>query len=99
MAERHRLRGLQMRKSRHHRSGMLERAFHQRTLQRGKIGVEGVNGIAHIKAEIGRDLIVARTCGMQPTRRRADQFAKPAFHIHVNVFERALEGERACFDF
>ena len=35
---------------------------------------------------------------MQPPGRRADQLAKPALDIHVNVFERTLELELAGFD-
>ncbi len=35
---------------------------------------------------------------MQPPGRRTDQLGEPAFHVHVDVFERALEGKRALLD-
>ena len=67
---------------------------HQRVLERGQRRIGLVDGVADIQPEIGCDLIVARTGGVQPPRGRPDQFAEPAFDIHVNVFQRALEVER-----
>ncbi len=99
MAERHRLRRLQMRKARHHRAGMLERFLRQRALKRLERGVERVDRIPHPQPEIGRHLVVARARGMQPPGRRADQLAEPALHVHVDVFQRALELEAALVDF
>ncbi len=96
--ERHRLRGLQMREARHHGSGMFQRPLHQRTLERGQCRIGLIDGVADIEPEIGRDLIVARTRGVQPSRSRPDQLAKPALDIHVNVLERALEIERSLAD-
>ena len=59
MAERNRLRGLQMRQPRHYRVGMFLRLLRERELECRKLGIERVDGIAHPKLEIGRDLIVA----------------------------------------
>ncbi len=98
MTEGHRLRGLQMGEAGHHRVGMLQRTIDQCPLQRRKGRIDLVDGIAHEQTEVGRDLVVARTRGMQAAGGRADQLAEPALHIHVNVFERTLECERPLGD-
>src|SRR6185369_8369705 len=59
MAERHRLRGLQMGKARHHGRGMFQRAGSQGVLEGGQRRIRLVNGVADIEPEIGRDLVVA----------------------------------------
>ena len=99
MAERHRLRGLQVREARHHRVGMLERAIDQRALVVRKRRVDAVDGVAHPELEIGRDLVVARARGVQPAGGSADQLGQPALDIHVNVLERTLEREGSVLDF
>jgi hypothetical protein len=99
MPERHGLGGLQMGKSGHHGRGMFQRAAGQRMLEGGQRRVGLVDGVADIEPEIGRDLIVAGACGMQPSRGGPNQFGKPALDIHMDVFERALEIERAVADF
>ena len=48
--------------------------------------------------EIGRDLVVARTRGVQPAGGGADQLGQPALDIHMDVFERPLELELAGAD-
>jgi hypothetical protein len=98
MAERHRLRRLQMGETRHDGRRVLKRLLGQRPLIGGELPVELVDGVTHPEPEIGRDLIVARTRRMQPPGRRPDQFAKPALDVHMDVFQRALEGERAGLD-
>ena len=96
MAERHRLRGLQMREARHHGCRMFARARHQRALETGQRRVQLVDGVADIEAEVGGDLVVARARGVQPSCRRTDQLAGSRFStIHVNVLERALDVERS----
>src|SRR5207253_9898681 len=60
MTEGYWLRGLQMREAGHDRSGMLQRTFHQRQLERGERGVGLIENVADIETEIGRDLVVAR---------------------------------------
>ena len=99
MAEGDGLRGLQMGKARHHGPGMFQRAAGQRMLEGGQRRIGLVDGVADIEPEIGRDLVVARPRGVQPSRGRPDQFGKPALDIHMDVFERALELERALADF
>ena len=98
VAERDRLRRLQVGKSRHHRCRMFERLLGERALVCGEQPRRFVDRVTDPEPEIGRDLIVARARGMQPPRRRADQLAEPALDIHMNVFERALELELAGFD-
>ena len=98
MAEGHRLRGLQMGQAGHHRAGVLQRLLGQRPLEGGERRIERVDLIAHPQAEIGRHLVVARARGVQPPGGGADQFGKPALHVHVDVFQRALEGELARLD-
>ena len=98
MAERHRLRGLQMGEARHHGVGVLERLFGERALIGGERRIDLVDRVAHPQPEIGRNLIVARARGMQPPGRRPDQFGKPALDIHMDVLERPLERELAGLD-
>jgi hypothetical protein len=98
MSERYRLCGLQMREPRHYGAGMLQRLFSQRALVPGQRALERIDGVAHPQLEVSGHLVVARACGMQPAGRRPDQLGQPAFDIHVNVFQRALEFERAGLD-
>ena len=98
MPERNRLRGLQMGEARHHGVGVLQRPLHQRMLKRGQRRIGLVDGVADIEPKIGRDLIVARTRGVQPACGWPDQFAEPALDIHVNVLERTLEIEGSLGD-
>ncbi len=98
MAERHGLRGLQMGEAGHDGAGMLQCPLHQRVLERGECGIQLVDDVADIEAEIGRDLVVARARGVQAPGGRPDQFAKPALDVHMDVFERALEIERSLAD-
>ena len=96
--EGHRLRRLQMGETRHDSIGMFKGLFRERTLIGGEVGVEAIDGVADPQPEIGRNLIVARARGMQPTCRRPDQFAEPALDVHMDVFQLALERELAGFD-
>src|SRR5580704_15882815 len=92
MAERHRLRRLQMGKTRHDGVSVLERLLGERALIGGERAVDLIDGIAHPQPEIGCDLVVARARGVQPPRRRPDQLREPALDIHMDVLEGALEG-------
>src|SRR5438552_17132279 len=67
-------------------------------LKSGKLTIEIINRVAHIEAKIGRDLVVARACGMKASGGSADQLREPALDIHMNIFERARKGERAGDD-
>ncbi len=86
-------------KSGHHRIRMRERLLGQRELQVEEPAVERVDRIAHPETKIERHLVVARTRRVQPPRRLADDLGQPGFDVHVDVFERLLEGERSRLDF
>ena len=73
MAEGDRLCRLQMGESGHDRIGMPFRLVKQHQLQPQQSLVEPVDGIADPQAQIGRYLIVARACRVQPSGGRADQ--------------------------
>ena len=98
MAEGHRLRGLQMRQAGHHRAGMLQRLGREGVLIDAERCIERVDAVAHPQPEIGRHLVVARARGVQPAGGFADQLAEPALDVHVDVFQRPLEGELARLD-
>jgi hypothetical protein len=98
MAERYRLRRLHMSQSGHDGARMIERLFSNRALIKRQRSINRVYRVAHPQSEIGRNLIVARARGMQPSRCLADQFRQAAFHVHMDVFERALEGKLARLD-
>ena len=91
MAERDRLGDLQMGIARHHRGRVAFGLFDQGMLQRLELSIMPIDGVANPKAKIRRDLIVARSGGMQPPRRGTNQIGQSAFDIHMNIFERVLE--------
>ena len=94
----HRLRCLKMREARHQRVGMFVSTAQQHGLHLGKRGVDRVNQLAHPQPEVRRHLVVARTGGVKPARRLANQFGKPRFDVHVDVFELGGEDEAAGGD-
>ncbi len=57
-----------------------------------------VDGASDIEPEVGGDLVVARACGVELARNRADQLLEPRFHRHVDVFIFAAELEEPAFD-
>ena len=67
-------------------------------MQVASCGIQAVDRVAHPKAEIGRDLVVAGARGVQPLAGLADQLGEPRLDIHMNVFERLGERERAALD-
>src|SRR3546814_2002085 len=74
---------------------MFVRARDQR-LRKGPEAIRyRVDRVAHPQAEIGRDLIVTRARGVQPSGRRADQLGQSRLDVHVNVFERQVFDEAA----
>ena len=92
------LRRLQMREARHHHIEMRLRLARQRELQGGERRVGGVDPVAHIELEVGRDLVVARARGVQPPGGLADQRLQAALDVHVHVFQRPREGEPPRLD-
>ena len=99
VAECHRLRRLQMGKAGHHGCGMGQRLPRKRLLVFGQRDIDGIDGGANPKPEIGRHLVVARTGRVQTPGGRPDEIGEPALDIHMDVFERAAEAERAALDF
>ena len=70
--------------------------------KRGLKPTAGLVGLVQTRSQpetqIGRDLVVARAGGVQAAGSRADQRGKPCLDIHVDVFERAVEGKAAGLD-
>ncbi len=98
MAEGDRLGRLHMGEAGHHRVGVRLRLLGERVLKVPQCGFQIVDGVAYPQPEVGGDLVVAGARGMQPPGRRTDQLGEPAFHVHVDVFERAFESKRALLD-
>ena len=90
---------LQMGEARHDEVEVRLGLARQRQLEDGQGAIGAIDPGAHVEPEIGRHLVVARAGRMQPSRRLADQFRQAALHVHMDVFERALEIERALVDF
>ena len=65
VAKGHRLRGLHMRKTRHHCSGFFSRQIHQGRLQCMRHRQNIINRITQVQANIGRHLVIARASRMQ----------------------------------
>ena len=93
VAERHRLRGLEMGEAGHHAVGMLLGTADQGALQRSQPLVDRIDRAPHPEPEIGRHLVVARAGGVQPTGGGADQLGEPMLDMHVDVLERRILGD------
>ena len=99
VTEGHGLRALQVGEAGHDAVGLFQRACRQHLLQAGDLLDEPVHGVADPEPEIHRHLVVARACRVQPSGGRADVGGEPRLDVHVDVLERALEGEAAALDF
>ena len=75
MAQRYRLRPLQVGQPRHDVGGMLLGAVDQGRLQALDLGIQAVEGVAHPKPEIGGHLVVPGSGRGQPPGGVADQIA------------------------
>ena len=98
MAEGDRLRRLQMGETRHDRGRILLGTVDERGLQVAQHELEPVDRIAYPQPHIERDLVVARTRGMQPSAGRSDQFGQPRFDIEMDVLEPGRELEPCALD-
>jgi hypothetical protein len=78
---------------------MVKGALGQRLLQAAQLLVELVDRVTDPEPEIQRDLIVTGAGGVQATGVGADDFGQPRLDIHMNVLERAREGEGPGLDF
>ena len=98
MAEGDGLGRLQMGEAGHDGTGEGEGLFRQRALQGGSLAIKQIKRVADPEAHIGCDLIIARTGGVEAAGGGTDGLGEARFDIHVNIFERAGEGELAGFD-
>jgi len=87
MTKSHRLRHLQVGKTRHQGFSVLFRQFQQTGLQFAHQVKNHVDRAAQIQADISGDLIVAAAAGMQTLAGIADLFGQTPLNIHVHVFE------------
>src|SRR3546814_18029362 len=87
MAERHRLRDLQVREAGHDAARMFVGARQQRRLDRLQARIDTLARGAGPQAEIGRDLIVARARGVEAPGGFADQLLPARFPGPVDVLE------------
>ena len=98
VAPSHRLRHLQMRKSRHRpispRRSLRQKRLHQRFDPCNR----RITLIAHPQPEIQRHLIIARPRRVQPACRFTNHFFQPRLDIHVNVFQFNAELKLSCFN-
>ena len=81
------LRGLQMRKARHHpispRARLLQKCLHQRLdTCDGPIGL-----IADPKAKVSRHLVIAAAARVQTPRRLTNDLLQTLLNIHMNIFQ------------
>src|SRR5690554_1937169 len=86
MSEADRLSALKMGIARHeHRDGALgAEDEHAKEAIEARDGP--IDGVAHIKPHIGRDLIVSAPCRMELAADRADGLGEGALDVHMNVF-------------
>jgi hypothetical protein len=93
-----RLRRLQMGEAGHDRASMGLCLVEKGVLQALQLHIQRVDLVADPESEIGRHLIVARACRVQPPGRIADQLPQPGLDVHVDVFEGRGETEFTALD-
>ncbi len=99
MPEGHRLRRLQMGETGHRIGGVLGGALCQGQHRVGNLGGQAVDGVAHPQAEIRGHLVVAAARSVQAFAGLADALRQACLDVHVDVFQRDIEGEAAGLDF
>ena len=99
VAERHRLRGLQVRETRHDRVGVRRREIEQSRQQLRHQAAQRVDLVAQVQPDVGRDLVVARTAGVQTFADVSNDPDEAGFDVHVDVFARDRPLEFARVDF
>ena len=98
VAEGDRLRHLHVGKARHDGVGVLLGQVGQRAAQRLQQGDDVVDRGAHVQADVGRDLVVARAAGVQALAGVAHQFGQALFDVQVDVFQVEQPFEAAGLD-
>ncbi len=99
MAEGDRLRYLHVGKAGQDGVGMLFRQIQQGQAQFAQQAADVVDGAAQVEADVGCDLVVARTAGMQAFAGIADQFGQAFFDVQVDVFQIQQPFKLAGVDF
>ena len=90
---------LQVGEARHDGAGVLQRDGGQRVAQLAQQVDQGVDLGAQPQADIGGDLVIARTAGVQALARIANQLDQTFFNVQVHVFQIQQPLEGAGFDF
>ena len=98
VAERDRLRDLQVREARHDRVGVRFGEVEQRPPQRRERRRDLVDGAAQPQAHVGGDLVVARAAGVQSLAGIADQRRQALLDVEVDILEVARPDEHAARD-
>ena len=99
VAEGHRLGGLQMGEAGHDHRGMLLGLIQQAALQALQFGNDDVDLLAQPQADVGGDLIIARTAGVQLLAGNADALGQPRLDVHVHIFQIHPPIELSGLDF
>ena len=98
VAEGHRLGDLQVGEARHDGGGVSFRLAGKRELQRLQLGIEVVDRVTHIEAEVERHLVIARARRVKAPGGGANDVLQAGFDVEMDVFQRARERERAGLD-
>ncbi len=94
----HRLRALQMRVSGENRTQIAGTETDKSPLQGQEFFIDLVDSPAAPKPQVGRNLVIARTGGMEFAAGVADALNQCPLDVHVDVFELRRVGKLACFD-
>ena len=84
--EGNRLGGLQVGKAGHDRLGFTISQFDHAFTQALQFHFDNIDFIAHKQANIGGDLVVTRTTGVEFFAGNTDLFGQPRLDIHVHIF-------------
>ncbi len=98
VAEGHRLGGLQVGEAGHDHLGVLLGLRQQALLQAGDLFDDHVDLVAQPQADVGGDLVVAATPGVQLLAGDADAVGQARLDVHVHVFQIDAPVELAGFD-
>ncbi|MCY1396652.1 hypothetical protein D9M71_116310 [compost metagenome] len=98
VAEGDRLGGLQVGEAGHDGVGFALGLLQQALLQAGDFAEDQVDLVAQPQADVGGDLVVARTAGVQLLAGDANAVGQARFDVHVHVFQVNAPVEAAGLD-
>jgi hypothetical protein len=98
VAEGHRLGDLEMGEAGHDAVGFALGEIEQAGGEAVDQADQFVDGVAHVQAHVGGDLIVAAAAGVQALAGVADALGEPRLDVHVHVFQRLTPLEAAGGD-